>query len=66
MPVQALSDHAQVAYDLMIVATLENSPQATIALERQGVPVEKLFPLRRDLAIGFTAHRSGDGNGNAR
>ena len=64
MPVQAVRDHAQVAYDLIIVATLESSPQAVIALERQGIPPEKLFPLRRDLGRHLTMDQSGAGNGN--
>jgi DNA-binding Lrp family transcriptional regulator len=63
MPVQAVRDHAQVAYDLIIVATLESSPRAVIALERQGIPPEKLFPLRRDFGRRPTTDQSGADNG---
>jgi len=64
MPVQAVRDHTQVAYDLMIVATLESSPEAVIALQRQGIPAEKLFPLRRDLGPRLMMNRTGGGNGD--
>ena len=50
MPVRPLSDHDQVGYDLIIVATLESSGQQAAALIRDGVPPEKLFPLRRGVA----------------
>jgi DNA-binding Lrp family transcriptional regulator len=48
MPVLPISQHVNVAYDLMIVATLENSGQPVARLIREGVPPEKLFPLRQD------------------
>ncbi len=50
IPVRPVSDHDQVAYDLIIVATLESSGQQVAALIRDGVPPEKLFPLRREVA----------------
>jgi predicted transcriptional regulator len=50
MPVRPLSDHEQVTYDLIIVATLESSGQQVAALIKDGVPPEKLFPLRREVA----------------
>ena len=50
IPVRPVSDHDQVAYDLIIVATLESSGQQVAALIRDGVPQEKLFPLRREVA----------------
>ena len=50
MPVLAISQHVNVAYDLMIVATLESSGQPVAALIRDGVSKEKLFPLRQDAA----------------
>jgi DNA-binding MarR family transcriptional regulator len=48
MPVLPISRHAEVAYDLMIVATLENSGQPIANLIRDGVAKEKLFPLRQE------------------
>jgi DNA-binding MarR family transcriptional regulator len=50
IPVRPISDHDQVAYDLIIVATLESSGQQVAALIRDGVPQEKLFPLRQGVA----------------
>ena len=66
IPVRPVGDHEKVAYDLMIVATLESSGQQVLALERQGIAPEKLFPLRRDHARRIAADRTGDGNGNPR
>ena len=48
MPVLPISEHVNVAYDLMIVATLESSGQPLARLIRDGVPSEKLFPLRQE------------------
>jgi DNA-binding Lrp family transcriptional regulator len=48
MPVRSIREHADVAYDLMIVATLERSGQQHPALVTGGVPAEKLFPLRQE------------------
>ena len=50
IPVRPISDHDQVAYDLIIVATLESSGQQVAALIRDGVPQEKVFPLRQEVA----------------
>jgi len=47
MPVRPAAEHTEVAYDLMIVATLESSGQQVAALIKDGVPPEKLFPLRQ-------------------
>jgi DNA-binding MarR family transcriptional regulator len=49
IPVRLASDHDQVAYDLIIVATLGSSGQQVAALIKAGVPPEKLFPLRREV-----------------
>jgi len=49
MPVRPIAEHDQVGFDLLIVATLESSGQQHAALIRDGVPAEKLFPLRRQL-----------------
>ena len=48
MPVLPISRHGEVAYDLMIVATLESSGQPIARLVSDGVPREKLFPLRQE------------------
>ena len=48
MPVLPISQHVDFAYDLMIVATLESSGQPVARLIRDGVPKEKLFPLRQE------------------
>jgi len=64
MPVRPLAEHDQVAYDLMIVATLERSGQQVAALIQDGVPREKLLPLRQDVPKNRPAPelvRSGNG-----
>jgi DNA-binding Lrp family transcriptional regulator len=48
MPVRPVHEHASIEYDLMIVASLERSGHELIGLLNDGVPVEKLFPLRQD------------------
>jgi DNA-binding Lrp family transcriptional regulator len=48
MPVRAIREHDQVSYDLIIVATLERSGQQVANLVTDGVPQEKLFPLRQE------------------
>jgi hypothetical protein len=65
MPVRPIRDHASVEYDLIIVATLERSAQqlVTVLLEN-GVPRDKLFPLRQEPASprkAADAARSGNG-----
>ena len=50
MPVLPINRHTEVPYDLMIVATLESSGQQVARLIRDGVPEEKLFLLRQDVA----------------
>ena len=47
MPVRPVAEHEQVAYDLMIVATLERSGTQVASLLRLGIPRDKLFPLRQ-------------------
>jgi DNA-binding Lrp family transcriptional regulator len=49
IPVRPIAEHGQVAFDLLIIATLERSGDQLAALARDGVPADKLFPLRRDL-----------------
>ena len=60
MPVRAIGEHAQVTYDLMIVATLERSGQQVVNLIRDGVPKEKLFPLRQQAAAPPSKRRVPD------
>jgi DNA-binding Lrp family transcriptional regulator len=48
MPVRPIREHEQVSYDLMIVATLERSGHQMASLVTGGVPLDKLFPLRRE------------------
>jgi DNA-binding Lrp family transcriptional regulator len=64
MPVVAIREHRTVDYDLIIVATLERSAQqlVTVLLEN-GVPRDKLLPLRQEPA---PTRRAGDAppNGN--
>jgi predicted transcriptional regulator len=55
IPVRPVSEHAEVVFDLLIVATLDRSTLSINALIRDGVPPEKLFPLRRDLVPRRTA-----------
>jgi DNA-binding Lrp family transcriptional regulator len=48
MRVLPIGEHHTIAYDLMIVASLDKSTQVLARLLREGVPAEKLFPLRRE------------------
>jgi ribosomal protein S25 len=47
IPVLPIGDYHTVEFDLMIVATLDRSGQPLEELIRIGVPLDKLFPLRR-------------------
>jgi DNA-binding MarR family transcriptional regulator len=47
MPVLPISEHAAIAFDLIIVATMDRSGQQLQDLLQLGVPPEKLFPLRK-------------------
>jgi DNA-binding Lrp family transcriptional regulator len=66
IPVQPVRNHEQFAYDLMIVATFERSGQQLSTLERDGIPADKLFPLRRDYPSRPPGDRTVGGNGRAR
>jgi DNA-binding MarR family transcriptional regulator len=57
MPVRPIAEHTSVPYDLLIVATLESSGQQMANLIRDGVPREKLFPLREQAS---SKRRGGD------
>ena len=50
IPVRPVGEHAEVAFDLLIIATLDRSGEQLDALIRDGIPPGKLFPLRLDLA----------------
>jgi len=65
MPVRPISEHLSVPYDLMIVATLESSGQPIARLIQDGVPKDKLFPLRQESVSRrkpVELVRSGSGN----
>ena len=47
IPVLPIAEYHTVDFDLMIVATLDRSGQPLDELIRIGVPLDKLFPLRR-------------------
>ena len=49
MPVLPISQHANVDFDLIIVATLDRSGRQLQDLLNAGVAREKLFPLRQEL-----------------
>jgi DNA-binding MarR family transcriptional regulator len=57
IPVRPIADHAEVPYDLMVVATLDGSGQQWVSLIKGGVPAHKLFPLRQMPQL----HRRGGG-----
>jgi predicted transcriptional regulator len=48
MPVRPISEHMEVPYDLMIVASLDKGGQQVADVLREGVPRDKIFPLRRE------------------
>jgi DNA-binding MarR family transcriptional regulator len=47
MPVRPISEHRDVPFDLMVVATLDGSGQQWASLVRDGIPPVKLFALRQ-------------------
>jgi DNA-binding Lrp family transcriptional regulator len=47
IPVRPIAEHEQVAFDLMIIATLERSGAQLATLLKIGIPKDKLFPLRQ-------------------
>ncbi len=47
MPVRSIAEHADIPYDVIVVATLESSGQQWANLVRDGIPPEKLYPLRQ-------------------
>jgi DNA-binding MarR family transcriptional regulator len=55
MPVRLIAEHRDVAFDLLIIATLDRSSDQVTALIRDGIPADKLFPLRRELQPRRTA-----------
>jgi hypothetical protein len=63
MPVLPIQRHAEVAYDLMIVATLDRPGPPMARLITEGVSREKLFPLRQDAAARRATPPVSSGNG---
>jgi hypothetical protein len=68
MPVLPITDHKQIEFDLIIVATLDRSGQQLADLLTVGVPRDKLFPLRKEPAApaprrARPSGRSRSGNG---
>jgi DNA-binding Lrp family transcriptional regulator len=71
MPVLSIASHQQVEYDLIILASLDPAMAQLTTLTRQGIPAEKLFPLRRDPVAGTRRSRPAPdrvrgGNGKSR
>jgi DNA-binding MarR family transcriptional regulator len=46
MPIRPLSSHREIAYDLMVVATLEDPAPCVVKLRRHRIPRERLVLLR--------------------
>ena len=68
MPVRPLAEHAQVEFDLIIVATLDPASTKLTELLNAGVPEAKLYPLRRQEVpvkkAKAAARRNGRSNGD--
>jgi DNA-binding Lrp family transcriptional regulator len=63
MPVRAIREHDQVSYDLMIIATLERASPQLANLLNDGVPENKLFPLRQEPPRRTSAELAKTGTG---
>jgi len=50
LPVQAIADHVNVTYDVLIVAVLERPAGTAKLLRQSGVPDDKVLMLRSDAA----------------
>ena len=48
IPVTPLAEHASIEFDLVIVASLDRSGQPLQTLLDVGIPMDKLFPLRKE------------------
>jgi DNA-binding MarR family transcriptional regulator len=66
MPVRPITDHREVAFDLLIIASLEHPAQQLAELINDGIASDKLFPLRRDLTPRQAAGLAKAGNGDQR
>lgn len=66
MPVRPIADHREVAFDLLIIASLEDPARQLADLINDGIPSDKLFPLRRDLTPRQMAGLAKAGNGDQR
>jgi DNA-binding MarR family transcriptional regulator len=64
MTVRPIADHREVAFDLLIIASLENPAHQLAELIGDGIPSDKLFPLRRDLTPRQAAGLAKAGNGD--
>ena len=51
MPVRPIAEHTDVAFDLLIIATLDPAERHIAALEADGITRDKCFPLRNDLPL---------------
>jgi DNA-binding Lrp family transcriptional regulator len=51
MPVRSIAEHAEVPFDLIIIASLDGSGQQFDSLVKDGVPREKLFSLRQSAPL---------------
>ena len=63
MPVTPIAEHRAFDFDLIIVATLDPSGQQQQSLLDVGVPVDKLFPLRKETAPSKKKKAAKDRNG---
>ena len=66
MSVRPISEHREVAFDLMIIASLDNPTRQLAELINDGIASDKLFPLRRDLTPRQAAGPAKAGNGDHR
>jgi DNA-binding MarR family transcriptional regulator len=67
MPVRSLTEHTEVEFDLVIVATLDPTSTKYAELVTAGVPESKLYPLRRQdvpAKKAKAARRNGKQNGD--
>jgi DNA-binding Lrp family transcriptional regulator len=51
LPVRAISEHADVEFETLIVGTLDKAKKTSQELIKRGVPPEKLLLLRADVAV---------------
>jgi DNA-binding MarR family transcriptional regulator len=61
-PVHAIADHAQVTYDVLIVAVLERPAGTTKLLRQCGVPETKVLMLRPDWPVPIVDEKTHAGD----